>query len=80
MAKIQDLRLRAGLSQSQLAAKAGIKVKSLQAYESNGEHRRDFDSANLKTILKACSALGCSLADIIEDEETKTLLKIVNGN
>lgn len=79
MAKIQDLRVRAGLSQSQLAAKSGIKIKALQAYESNGEHRRNFDGANLKTILKACVALGCSLSDIIEDEETKTLLKIANS-
>lgn len=79
MARIQDLRVQAGLSQSQLAAKAGIKVKALQAYESNGEHRRNFDGANLKTILKVCVALGCSLADIIEDDETKTLLTIANN-
>lgn len=77
MAKIQDLRVAAGMSQSQFAEKSGIPVRALQAYESNGKHRRDFDGANLNTILKACVALDCKLSDIIEDAETKQLLSIV---
>ncbi len=79
MKKIQELRSATGLSQSQLAEKAGMSVRALQAYEGEGAGNRDFDSARLKTILKVCAALGCSLSDIIEDDETKTLLKIVNG-
>lgn len=77
MAKLQELRVKAGLSQSQLAEKAGIKTQVLQKYELKSENGRDFDGAKLKTILKACVALGCSLSDIVEDEEIKELLKIV---
>lgn len=78
MTKLQKLRTAAGLSQSQLAAKTGLSVRALQAYEGKGSGSRDFDSARLKVILKVCAALGCSLHEIIEDNETKTLLKIVN--
>lgn len=78
MKKIQELRLKSGLSQSQLAEKADLKIKVLQKYELNSEtNGRDFDGANLKTILKVCIALDCSLEEIIEDEETKKLLEIV---
>lgn len=77
MAKLQELRVKAGLSQSQLAEKAGIKTQVLQKYELKSENGRDFDGAKLKTILKTCVALGCSLSDIVEDEEIKELLKIV---
>lgn len=80
MTKLQELRVKAGLSQSQLAEKAGIKIQVLQKYELKSENGRDFDGAKIKTILKACVALGCSLSDIIEDEETKELLKTVNNN
>lgn len=76
MTRLQDLRVAAGLSQSQLAEKSGLSVRALQAYESKGQGGRDFDSARLKTILRVCAALNCSLCDIIEDDETKTLLKI----
>ena len=77
MTKLQELRVKAGLSQSQLAEKAGIKTNVLQKYELKSENGREFDGAKLKTILKACVALGCSLSDIVEDEEIKELLKIV---
>lgn len=80
MTRLQELRTAAGLSQSQLAEKAGMSVRALQAYESKNKQSggREFDSARLKTILKVCVALGCSLSDVIEDDETKTLLKIIN--
>ncbi len=69
---LQRLRKEAGLSQSQLAAAAGIKVQVLQQYERG---TRDLNGAKLPTLLKICNALECRLADIITDEETLTLLK-----
>ena len=66
---LQKLRKAAGLSQSQLAALAGIKVQVLQQYERGA---RDINGAKL---LKICNALECRLADIITDEETLELLK-----
>lgn len=73
--KIKKLREKAGLSQSQLAEKAGINFRMLQNYEASGSHHRDFDGAKIKTIAKVCIALNCSLSDIIEDKETIKLLK-----
>lgn len=81
MTRLQELRISAGLSQSQLAKKAGISVRALQAYESNNKQTggRSFDSARLKTILKVCVALDCSISDIVEDSEIKALLQIANN-
>ena len=72
---LQRLRKEAGLSQSQLAAAAGLKVQVLQQYE---QGPRDLNGAKLPTLLKICNALKCSLANIITDEETLTLLKAYN--
>ena len=72
---LQRLRNEAGLSQSQLAAAAGVKVQVLQQYE---QGTRDLNGAKLPTLLKICNALECRLADIITDEETLTLLKAYN--
>lgn len=69
---LQKLRKAAGLSQSQLAALAGINVQVLQQYERGA---RDINGAKLPTLLKICNALECRLADIITDEETLELLK-----
>ena len=69
---LQKLRKAAGLSQSQLASKAGIRVQVLQQYE---QGVRDLSGAKLATLLKLCNALECRLADIVTDEETLELLK-----
>lgn len=69
---LQKLRKASGLSQSQLADLAGIKVQVLQQYERGA---RDINGAKLPTLLKICNALECRLADIITDEETLELLK-----
>lgn len=75
MTKLQEARIRAGLSQAQLAEAAGIKKRSLQNYEQAGQHGRDFDRANLETILRACIALKCPLDDLIESDQTRELLR-----
>ena len=66
--KLQRLRQAAGLSQSQLAEAAGINVGTLRHYEQGS---RQFDHAELGTILKACIVLNCRIDDIIEDESIK---------
>ena len=64
--KLQAARLAAGMSQSQLAAAAGISVRILQDYERGA---RDINGAKLAT-LKICNALECSLRDILTDPAT----------
>lgn len=74
MTKLKTLRQAKGLSQSQLAEKAEIKVRVLQHYEQGS---RDFDHANIGTILKVCIALDCKLEDVIENQEYIKILKKV---
>lgn len=70
--KLQEARKKAGLSQSQLAEKAGINVRTLQHYEQGS---KVLDKARIDTILKVCLALKCRIRDIIENEEYIELLK-----
>lgn len=66
MTKIQRLRQAAGLSQSQLAAAAGISLKALQAYEQGA---RDIDKASAGAVQALAKALGCTMEDLLEQEE-----------
>lgn len=60
--KLQEARQAAGLSQRQLAEKAGISVRTLQHYE-NGD--RDIRKAAVETVLALAEALGCDINKII---------------
>ncbi len=69
--KLQKLRLAAGLSQSQLAERAGLNLRTLQHYEQGS---KDLNAARLSTILKLCNVLNCRLQDIITEPDTLELL------
>ena len=69
--RLQNTRLAAGLSQSQLAAATGLNVRTLQCYEQGA---KDINNAKLATLLKLCLALDCKLGDILKDEDTVKLL------
>lgn len=71
MTKIKSKRLETGITQSQLAEKAGINVRVLQHYEQGS---KNFDHARIDTILKVCIALDCKMSDVIENEEYIELL------
>lgn len=70
--KLKAVRIVAGLSQSALAKKSGINIRTLQAYE---QGRKSFDNAHLETIIKVATACGCRLEHLIESPEILDLLK-----
>ena len=70
--KLRVCRKKAGLSQSQLAEKAGISVRVYQNYE---QGVRDIEKAQLSVLLKICIALDCRMSDIFMDEEMVKLVK-----
>ncbi len=70
--KMQTLRKKRQLSQSQLAEATGISVRMIQKYE-QGE--KDLNCAKLETILRICAALNCKMIDILNDPNTVQLLK-----
>lgn len=72
MSKLKKMRQAVGLSQSQLAEKTGINVRTIQHYEQGS---KIFDHARLDTILKICIALNCKLEDVIENPEFIELIK-----
>lgn len=72
MSKLKTMRQAKGLSQSQLAEKANMNVRTLQHYEQGS---KIFDHARIDTILSVCLALDCKFEDIIENQEYIDLIK-----
>lgn len=70
--KLKEMRQSRGLSQSKLAEKTGINIRTLQHYEQGS---KNFDHARIDTILRVCIALDCKLDDIIENPEYVDLIK-----
>lgn len=64
--KLKEMRQAAGLSQSQLAEKANINVRTLQHYEQGS---KNFDHARMDTIFRVCLALNCKFVDVIENQD-----------
>ena len=64
--KLKAMRLKSGLSQSQLAEKADLKLRTLQAYEAG---QRSFDSARIDILLRTALILDCKLEDLLENED-----------
>ena len=72
MSKLKEMRTARGLSQSQLAKKADVKVRVYQCYE---QGTSPFDRAHMDTILKICLALECKMEDVLTDPELLEMLK-----
>ena len=74
--KLRRLRVKKGLSQTELASLSGIPVKTIQGFEQN---KSCIDGAKLNTICRLCAALGCKVGDILEDAELIKIYKEVEG-
>lgn len=72
MSKLKNMRQAKGLSQSQLAEKANMNVRTLQHYEQGS---KIFDHARIDTILRVCLALNCKFEDIVENQEYLDLIR-----
>ena len=66
MTQLQLRRQGAGMSQSELASKAEMSIRTLQALEVGA---RNIDKVSVLTALKLARALGCSIEDILEWSE-----------
>lgn len=63
--KLQAMRLKRGMSQSQLAKESGISVRVIQNYERKAT---SIDLAGAGAVYKLALALKCGIADILEEE------------
>lgn len=69
--KLQEKRKAAGLSQAQLAGRAGLSVRTLQHYE---QGMLDFNKAAAVTVWRVARALECQVEDLLDlSEEMETL-------
>lgn len=59
---IKALRVRAGLTQRELAACSGIKLRSIQLYE---QGQMDIEKASVSTVWALAHSLDCSIEDLI---------------
>jgi len=72
MTKLKAMREQKGLSQSQLAEKAGVSIRALQYYE---QGRLNFDGSKIDRIFAIALALNCDIEDIIEDPKTIKMIR-----
>ena len=70
--KLKEIRQAKGLSQSKLAEKTGISIRTIQHYEQGA---KDFNHARIDTILKVCVTLNCKLEEIIDNPDYIELMK-----
>lgn len=61
-ARLKQQRIKSELSQSQLAERSGVSIKSIRAYE---QCQKDITKAKITTLSKLANALGCKIEDII---------------
>lgn len=66
MSRLKDKRTILGLSQSKLSMKSGVPIQAIQHYE---QGFRSINKAQAGTLKKLVDVLGCSIEDILEDEE-----------
>lgn len=66
MTNLQKKRTELGLSQSQLAEKAEVSIRTLQCYERGA---RDINKAYALIVYKLAKALGCKVEDLLELKE-----------
>lgn len=69
MSRLQDRRKAAGLSQSKLAAKVPMSVRTLQHLEAGS---LDINKAAAVTVYRLSVVLECEVADLLElDDESE---------
>lgn len=60
---LKRLRTAYGCSQSELAKRSGVSLRSIQMYE---QRNKDINKASSDTLYRVAKALGCTMEDLIE--------------
>lgn len=56
------IRIKAGLTQKELAKKSGVNFRMIQHYEQGD---KDLNRAAVETVIKLARALDCNITDLI---------------
>ena len=65
MSNLKEIRLRKGLSQSELSEASGVNLRIIQYYEQGAN---DINKAQGITLYKIARALNCKIEDLLEIE------------
>ena len=60
---LKRIRMAAGCSQSELAERSGVSLRSIQMYE---QRNKNINKASVDTIYRLSKVLGCTVEDLIE--------------
>lgn len=60
---LKRLRKAYGCSQSELAKRSGVSLRSIQMYE---QRKKDISKASAETVLRLSRVLGCGMEDLIQ--------------
>lgn len=60
---LKRLRTYAGISQKELAEKAGVPLRTIQQYE---QHQKDIKHARVDVVINLSKALHCSIEDVLD--------------
>lgn len=66
MTRLRERRLNCGMSQSELAADAGVALRQIQLFE---QRQRNINRASASTILSLSRSLHCNMEDLLEYQE-----------
>ena len=69
---LRTFRTKAGLTQAELADRAGISKRTLQEYE---QGRKNVNGMALETAVKLADALGCNAKDLLDERRKKMTKK-----
>lgn len=64
--KLQQLRIKKNMSQSALAEKSGVSVRTLQEYE---QGRRNLNKSPFEIVYKLAKALECDIVELYNEEK-----------
>lgn len=64
-ANVKNIRKKAGLSQMELAEKAGLSIATIQGYE-QGRY-----NPKINALTKLCAALDCKITDLVDEDSKK---------
>lgn len=73
MSNLKNVRIKSGISQSELAKRTGVNLRMLQYYE---QGVKNIDGAKIDTLAALSIALDCGITDIMENPETVRKAKI----
>lgn len=72
--KIKNIRIKAGLTQSELAELSNISLRTICAFE---QGTRIIDNANISLVITLANALNCKIEDILENKDNIKKIKAI---